>query len=174
MVVWMREDPIGSYVWVLGPQLVWTVWEGFEGVVLMEEVCSWVWALRFQKTLTIPSVLFPVCGLVCEISAAAPAASHNALLHQHKLWPSRTGNPVQLSLLYYWSRCFITAIEMNQCNQCASPGRQGKQRSVKCLKTHLVLSHRPIKEMEGCILDMELRDYHTFIHLFDSYRHSPI
>ena len=26
-----------------------TVWEGLRGVALLEQVCHWVWALRFQK-----------------------------------------------------------------------------------------------------------------------------
>lgn len=54
------------------------------------------------------------------------------------------------------------------------PRKTGGHRAVKWLKIRLVLSHRPSKGMEGCVLDMELSDYHTFIHLFNSYRHSPI
>lgn len=32
------------------------VWEGFGNVALLEEVCHWEQALKFQKTSTIPSM----------------------------------------------------------------------------------------------------------------------
>ena len=36
------------------------VWEGLRGVALLEEVCHWEKALRFQKTM-VPSVFSAFC-----------------------------------------------------------------------------------------------------------------
>jgi hypothetical protein len=38
------------------------VWEGLGGMALTEEVCHWEWTLKFQKTHTIPSVLWASCS----------------------------------------------------------------------------------------------------------------
>jgi hypothetical protein len=34
-----------------------TVWEGLGGIALLEEVFHWGWALRFQKTTPLPSLI---------------------------------------------------------------------------------------------------------------------
>ena len=40
-------------------------WEELGGVTSFEEVCRWVWALRFQKPTSDPSLCLPVCLFVC-------------------------------------------------------------------------------------------------------------
>lgn len=75
MVVSIRTNSLLN-IWSLVGE---TVWGGLGGVAL-EEVCHW--SLRFPKTSTISSMpyLLPVCGLRCELSAAAtgnmPACHH--------------------------------------------------------------------------------------------------
>ena len=52
-----------------------TVWEGLGGVALLEEVCHWEWALRFQKAHSNPRVslfLLPA-GPDLELSATSPS-----------------------------------------------------------------------------------------------------
>lgn len=43
-----------------------TTWEGLEGVVLLEKVCHWKWALRIQKPSPGPVIdaltLYAACG----------------------------------------------------------------------------------------------------------------
>lgn len=43
-----------------------TTWEGLEGVVLLEKVCHWKWALRIQKSspdpVTHTLTLHAACG----------------------------------------------------------------------------------------------------------------
>jgi hypothetical protein len=46
-----------------------TLWEGLEGVALLEEVCHWKWGLRFQKLMPLPisalSLLLPLSPSLC-------------------------------------------------------------------------------------------------------------
>jgi hypothetical protein len=44
-----KSDPIGSYMWIVGPQFLNLF--GKDYVVLLEEVYHSGWSLRFQKTL---------------------------------------------------------------------------------------------------------------------------
>jgi hypothetical protein len=48
-------------------------------MALLEEICHWEWASRFQKTHTIPRVLFAFCLLFYEFSAV-PGVKSSSLL----------------------------------------------------------------------------------------------
>lgn len=46
------------------------VWEALGRVALLEDMCPWWWALRFQKGPAVTNVLLPPgCGLSCGLSA---------------------------------------------------------------------------------------------------------
>lgn len=47
MVIPRGMAPIGSYVGVLGSQLGEIIWEGLDGVTLLENVCYWGRTLKF-------------------------------------------------------------------------------------------------------------------------------
>lgn len=54
-----------------------SVWEGLVGVVLLEELCRWCWALRLQRTMPVQSssLCLLTVGSVCKLSGTASAPS---------------------------------------------------------------------------------------------------
>ena len=70
---------IGSYISMLSHQGVLLFGEQLGNVALLEEVCHWEWALRFQKPMLGPvslclclSVYVSVCLPVCLAHQVAP------------------------------------------------------------------------------------------------------
>ncbi|EDL00606.1 mCG1042685, partial [Mus musculus] len=59
------------------------IWEGSEGVALLEEICHWGWALRFQKSM--PGSHLFLCLLPTDkdakLSATSPAQHLPASCH---------------------------------------------------------------------------------------------
>lgn len=58
-----ENGPIGSCAWILGPQLVWTVWEGFRGVVSLKEVCLRGAGFEVSKDSGHPRCAICLCAL---------------------------------------------------------------------------------------------------------------
>jgi len=82
-----------------------TVWEGFGGVALLEEVCHWEWALRFQRSMPFP--VSALCLLLMDrhVSSQLLLPQHaclpDAILPTIKAMgsPSKAVSPYELFLL---------------------------------------------------------------------------
>lgn len=109
----MRTPPRGSYIWILGPQLVelfqkhWKVWPCWRRCVTKGRLYHPQWVLSLSCA----------CRLSCELTAAAqeyvflPAA---ILLTTMVMDSNPLEQGAKLNVSFYklpWSWCFVTAIE---------------------------------------------------------------
>jgi hypothetical protein len=111
------------------------VWEGLRSIALLEEVCYWGWALKYQKPISFS--LWIRCKLsrhyLSTMLACLPAVMLPAIMVMDSiiLWNQECQFNAFFFLMFIWSLSFLVWITITMMNQHGKKQNKTKQQKTR-------------------------------------------